>query len=215
MKFINLYGLTTAERLVVLENICNNIIAHLNKETLYTTVDEYSSSTLNYDITNLNPKTEVMPESGQLVYFSNGFIGIIGNIDTIGNTYGVSEITDIKGEKGEKGDPGEKGEKGDPGETLTLYRHIIRFSQASVYDGNIIIISGRNIPYDLTTLRVAISEFGCVSGTVPYSASGWYKSSGSEVPIYGVYAAGSTLYLAYPAGNSIITAIRDNFSKVE
>lgn len=104
MKFINLDGLTTAERLVVLENICNDIIAHLNKETLYTTVDEYNSSTLNYDITKLNPKTEVMPESGQLVYFSNGYVGIIGNIDTIGNTYGVNEVTNIKGEKGDKGD---------------------------------------------------------------------------------------------------------------
>ena len=99
MKFINLDGLTTAERLIVLENICNDIIAHLNKETLYTTIDEYNSSTLNYDITKLNPKTAVMPESGQLVYFSNGYVGIIGNIDTIGNTYGVSEVTNIKGEK--------------------------------------------------------------------------------------------------------------------
>ena len=107
MKFINLDGLTTAERLVVLENICNDIIAHLNKETLYTTVDEYSSFTLNYDITKLNPKTEVMPESGQLVYFSNGFIGIIGNINSIENTFGVSEAVDIKGQNGEDGANGE------------------------------------------------------------------------------------------------------------
>lgn len=101
MKFINLDGLTTAERLVVLENICNDIIAHLNKETLYTTVVEYSPSILKYNIIDLYPKINVTPESGQLVYFSNGYVGIIGNIDTIDNTYGVSEVTSIKGEKGD------------------------------------------------------------------------------------------------------------------
>ena len=105
MKLVNLNGLTTAERLVVIEQTLNDIISNLYKDMIWSSYDDYTTNTKNYSMEQLAQFTDVSEiETGQMVYFAKqGVVALVGAINTQNKTFNVTDNYSIVGPKGDTG----------------------------------------------------------------------------------------------------------------
>lgn len=108
MKIVNLNGLTTAERLVVIEQTLNDIISNLYKDMIWSSYDDYTINTKNYSMEQLAQFTDVSEvETGQMVYFAKqGVVALVGAINTQNKTFNVTDNYSIVGPKGGTGATG-------------------------------------------------------------------------------------------------------------
>ena len=108
MKIVNLNGLSTPERLVVIEQTLNDIISNLYKDMIWSSYDDYTTNTKNYSMEQLAQFTDVSEvETGQMVYFAKqGVVALVGAINTQNKTFNVTDNYSIVGPKGDTGDTG-------------------------------------------------------------------------------------------------------------
>lgn len=116
MKNVNLYGCTTAEKLIALERGVNVAFEEISKLGLLTTTEQYLNSETLYQIQFIGQPEEYI-ENGRPIYFINGWVSILRNVDKKSGTFYVDMAIYIRGEDGKDGVDGEKGEKGERGFT--------------------------------------------------------------------------------------------------
>lgn len=119
MKIVNLNGLSTPERLVVIEQTLNDIISNLYKDMIWSSYDDYTTNTKNYSMEQLAQFTDVSEvETGQMVYFAKqGVVALVGAINTQNKTFNVTDNYSFVGPKGDTGAQGPTGPQGPKGDT--------------------------------------------------------------------------------------------------
>lgn len=105
MKIVNLNGLSTPERLVVIEQTLNDIISNLYKDIIWSSYDDYTTNTKNYSMKQLAQFTDVSEvATGQMVYFAKqGVVALVNGINFQNKTFNVFNNYSIGGPKGDTG----------------------------------------------------------------------------------------------------------------
>lgn len=123
MEFVNLYGCTTAEKLIKLSEAVNDLHSIVNELGLFVYDGTYDWSNPNYQYNTelLHTPTITDEVLNRPVYFSeNTVIAIIttygNNLFTVRNARNITGAQGAQGERGERGEKGERGEQGVQGE---------------------------------------------------------------------------------------------------
>lgn len=125
-KFINLFGMTTAERLKYLESVVDEIYVLLNEERIWVYKGDFVREETEYSVTNLAYYGEesTILESSQIVYFTNGYIAIVNLVNFDDSVFTVNSSFNLKGDKGDTGANGIDGERGETGSPALTYNNI-------------------------------------------------------------------------------------------
>lgn len=197
MKIVNLNGLTTAERLVVIEQTLNDIISNLYKDMIWSSYDDYTTNTKNYSMEQLAQFTDVSEiETGQMVYFAKqGVIALVGAINTQNKTFNVTDNYSIVGPVGPVGP------KGDTGATKIC--HNIMFSK-SVSQSEMIQCSFSIVDESLTNYENLNFVYTALTGSYinapqnhRFTASGFYMKKYITMPITSIRWSAATLRISY------------------
>lgn len=123
MEFVNLYGCTTAEKLIKLTEAVNDLHSVVNELGLFVYDGAYNNDDPNfqYNAELLHTPTVTTEVLNRPVYFSeNTTIAVIttygNNLFTVRNAHNITGAQGVQGERGEKGEKGERGEQGIQGE---------------------------------------------------------------------------------------------------
>lgn len=111
MENVNLYGCTTAEKLIKLGNAIKELFNEFNNLGVLCTSSLYTDNVA-YPI-NLIINPASLNIDGRPVIFANGYQGVITNVGE--ETFYVKNIFELKGEKGEPGTNGKDGIDGTNG----------------------------------------------------------------------------------------------------
>ena len=200
MKIVNLNGLTTAERLVVIEQTLNDIISNLYKDMIWSSYDDYTTNTKNYSMEQLAQFTDVSEvETGQMVYFAKqGVVALVGAINTQNKTFNVTDNYSIVGPVGPVGPAGPKGDTG-----ATKVCHNIMFSK-SVSQSEMIQCSFSIVdesPANYENLNFVYSALGDSRINAPqnhrFAATGIYMKNYISMPITSIRWSAATLRISY------------------
>lgn len=203
MKIVNLNGLSTPERLVVIEQTLNDIISNLYKDMIWSSYDDYTTNTKNYSMEQLAQFTDVSEvETGQMVYFAKqGVVALVGAINIQNKTFNVTDNYSIVGPKGNTGDKGDKGDKGDTGATKVC--HNIMFSK-SVSQSEMIQCSFSIVdesPANYENLNFVYSALSGSHINAPqnhrFAATGFYMKNYICMPITSIRWSAATLRISY------------------
>lgn len=206
MKIVNLNGLTTAERLVVIEQTLNDIISNLYKDMIWSSYDDYTTNTKNYSMEQLAQFTDVSEvETGQMVYFAKqGVVALVGAINTQNKTFNVTDNYSIVGPKGDTGAQGPEGPTGPKGsDGATKVCHNISFtkstSQSEMIQCSFIIID--ESPTNYENLNFVYTALSGSHINAPqnhrFPATGFYMKNYITMPITSIRWSAATLRISY------------------
>lgn len=113
MENINLFGCTTAEKLIKLEKAINGLYSIIGELGVFISNETYIDDTKIYNVSNITQDVSEYDVIGRPVLFINqGYLAYINTYNKENGDFTISGGLYIKGEKGDKGDTGEQGERG-------------------------------------------------------------------------------------------------------
>lgn len=200
MKIVNLNGMSTPERLVVIEQTLNDIISNLYKDMIWSSYDDYTTNTKNYSMEQLAQFTDVSEvETGQMVYFAKQcVVALVGAINTQNKTFNVTDNYSIVGPVGPVGPTGPKGDTG-----ATKVCHNIVFTKSTAR-GEMIQCSFIIVDETPTKYENLNSVYSALSGSrinAPqnhrFAATGFYMTNYISMPIIDIRWSAATLRISY------------------